>query len=69
MNNSKTPTSEKIGIPLRLEPQLYEKMISRVQKEKKKHKVPYLPPIEPRLPPPREPPPPPPRENPQPPDE
>lgn len=38
MNNSKTPTSEKIGIPLRLEPQLYEKMISRVQKEKKKQR-------------------------------
>ena len=38
MNKSKTPTSEKIGIPLRLEPQLYEKMISRVQKEKKEHR-------------------------------
>ena len=35
MNKSKTPTSEKIGIPLRLEPVLYEKMMDRVQKEKK----------------------------------
>ena len=35
MNKSKTPTSEKIGIPLRLEPELYEKMMDRVQKEKK----------------------------------
>lgn len=38
MNKSKTPTSEKIGVPLRLEPQLYEKMISRVQKEKKEQR-------------------------------
>ncbi len=38
MNNSKTPTSEKIGIPLRLELKLYEKMINRVQKEKKKQR-------------------------------
>lgn len=38
MNNSKTPTSEKIGIPLRLEPKLYEKMISKVQKEKKRQR-------------------------------
>ena len=35
MNKSQTPTSEKIGIPLRLEPELYEKMMDRVQKEKK----------------------------------
>ena len=35
MNKSKTPTSEKIGIPLRLEPELYEKMMDRVQREKK----------------------------------
>lgn len=35
MNKTKTPTSEKIGIPLRLEPELYEKMMDRVQKEKK----------------------------------
>ena len=35
MNKSKTPTSKKIGIPLRLEPELYEKMMDRVQKEKK----------------------------------
>lgn len=35
MNKSKTPTSEKISIPLRLEPALYEKMVDRVQKEKK----------------------------------
>ena len=38
MNNSKTPTSEKIGIPLRLEPKLYEKMMERVQKKKKKQR-------------------------------
>ncbi len=38
MNKSKTPTSEKIGIPLRLEPELYEKMMDRVQKEKKKQR-------------------------------
>ena len=35
MNKSTTPTSKKIGIPLRLEPELYEKMMDRVQKEKK----------------------------------
>ena len=38
MNNSKTPTSEKIGIPLRLEPKLYEKMMNRVQKKKKEQR-------------------------------
>ena len=38
MNKSKIPTSEKIGIPLRLEPELYEKMMDRVQKEKKKQR-------------------------------
>lgn len=38
MNKTKTPTSEKIGIPLRLEPELYEKMMDRVQKEKKKQR-------------------------------
>lgn len=38
MNNSKTPTSEKIGIPLRLEPKLYEKMMDRVQKKKKEQR-------------------------------
>ena len=35
MNKSTTPTSKKIGIPLRLEPELYEKMMDRVHKEKK----------------------------------
>jgi len=29
MNKSKTPTSEKIGIPLRLEPKLYDKQDER----------------------------------------
>lgn len=38
MNNSKTPTSQKIGIPLRLEPKLYEKMMDRVQKKKKEQR-------------------------------
>ena len=38
MKKTKTPTSEKIGIPLRLEPELYEKMMDRVQKEKKKQR-------------------------------
>ena len=38
MNKSKTPTSEKIGIPLRLEPKLYEKMMDRVQKKKKQQR-------------------------------
>ncbi len=38
MNKSKTPTSEKIGIPLRLEPKLYEKMMDRVQKKKKEQR-------------------------------
>ncbi len=38
MNNSKTPTSKKIGIPLRLEPKLYEKMMDRVQKKKKEQR-------------------------------
>ena len=40
MNKSKTPTSEKIGIPLRLEPKLYEKMMPQEQK-------PFLPNIAP----------------------
>ena len=35
MNKSTTPTSKKLGIPLRLEPELYEKMMDRVHKEKK----------------------------------
>lgn len=35
MNKSKVPTVEKIGIPLRLEPKLYEKLINRVQMQKK----------------------------------
>ena len=38
MNKSNTPTSEKIGIPLRLEPKLYEKMMDRVQKKKKEQR-------------------------------
>ena len=38
MNKSNTPTSEKIGIPLRLEPKLYEKMMERVQKKKKEQR-------------------------------
>lgn len=38
MNKSKTPTSEKIGIPLRLEPKLYEKMMDRVQIKKKEQR-------------------------------
>ena len=39
MNKSKTPTSEKIGIPLRLEPALYEKMMDREFKKKKRTNV------------------------------
>lgn len=38
MNKSKTPTSEKIGIPLRLEPKLYEKMMDRVHEKKKEQR-------------------------------
>ena len=38
MNKSKTPTSEKIGIPLRLEPKLYEKMMDRVYEKKKEQR-------------------------------
>ncbi len=38
MNNSKTPTSKKIGVPLRLEPKLYEKMMDAVQNKKKQQR-------------------------------
>lgn len=36
MNKSNTPTSEKIMIPLRLPPKLYDKMMAEVHKRKKK---------------------------------
>lgn len=39
MNNSKTPTSQKIGVPLRIEPELYNKMVEKVQTIKKKQRA------------------------------
>ena len=38
MNNSDVSTYEKIMIPLRLPPDLYQKMNDKVQKEKKKQR-------------------------------
>ena len=38
MNKSDTPTKEKISIPLRLPPELYEQMMEVVQKKKKKER-------------------------------
>lgn len=38
MTKSETSTSKKIGIPLRLEPKLYEKMMDRVHKKKKEQR-------------------------------
>ena len=38
MNNSDTPTKQKISIPLRLPPELYEQMMEVVQKKKKKER-------------------------------
>ena len=38
MNNSGTPTYEKILIPVRLPPEIYEKVMERVHLKKKKHR-------------------------------
>ena len=38
MNKSAIPTKEKISIPLRLPPELYEQMMEVVQKKKKKER-------------------------------
>jgi len=38
MNNSDTPTHQKIMIPLRLPPNIYDRMMSEVQKRKKKER-------------------------------
>ena len=38
MNKSETPTKQKIPIPLRLPPDLYEQMMEVVQKKKKKER-------------------------------
>ena len=38
MNKSDTPTKQKISIPLRLPPELYEQMMELVQKKKKKER-------------------------------
>lgn len=38
MNKSSVPTANKIMLPLRLPPDIYEKMIAFVQKEKKKNR-------------------------------
>ena len=38
MNKSDTPTYQKIMIPLRLPPEIYEQMVEKVQKEKKKER-------------------------------
>ena len=35
MNKSDTPTKQKIPIPLRLSPELYDKLVETVQKKKK----------------------------------
>ena len=35
MNKSNTPTHQKIMIPLRLTPEIYNKMVDKVQKRKK----------------------------------
>jgi len=38
VNKTKTPTYEKIMIPLRLPPEIYEQMMEVVQKKKKKER-------------------------------
>ena len=38
MNKADTPTKQKIPIPLRLPPELYEQMMEVVQKKKKKER-------------------------------
>ena len=38
MNKSDTPTKQKVPIPLRLPPELYEQMMEAVQKKKKKER-------------------------------
>ena len=38
MNKSDTPTKQKVSIPLRLPPELYEQMMEVVQKKKKKER-------------------------------
>ena len=38
MNKSAIPTKQKISIPLRLPPELYEQMMEVVQKKKKKER-------------------------------
>ena len=38
MNKSDTPTRQKISIPLRLPPELYEQMMEVVQNKKKKER-------------------------------
>ena len=38
MNKSDTPTKQKVSIPLRLPPELYEQMMEAVQKKKKKER-------------------------------
>ena len=38
MNKSDTPTKQKVPIPLRLPPELYEQMMEVVQKKKKKER-------------------------------
>ena len=38
VNKSDTPTKQKISIPLRLPPELYEQMMEVVQKKKKKER-------------------------------
>ncbi len=38
MNNSDTPTYQKIMIPLRLPPEVYEQMVEKVQKRKKQER-------------------------------
>lgn len=38
MNNCGTPTYEKILIPVRLPPEIYEAVIEQVHQQKKKHR-------------------------------
>ena len=38
MNKSKVPTNQKVMIPLRLPPEIYDKMMEQVQKRKKEER-------------------------------
>ena len=38
MNNSETPTYQKVMLPLRLTPEVYQEMVEKVQKQKKQER-------------------------------